>query len=371
MAVKWLHDQGGQDLRLLREKDPKLNRVIGLLLQHPLLRNLPPEIQQAFSDSVKKLGAVVGGVGMTITLYEALQKVRDFYLKPKAFLRKLVGDLVFDRLVSYGEIYVKNLLYVYLGALRIGSHSLIAKDSEPSLFYDAAMDCAKTLHWHVVAQLARHSKHRPVVVCRSGEGLSNRAAILQHQWIDWLEFLEFFMSHPFSRVEAESEQIQLAGNVIHVTRSDSHSVMSPDSLATIAAEYSGTHMQVEGGPEKLTWEVIADANFPTAGLGKRERMQRINDVLSNQPDAAVLTHDGVNFAFLGGVRIVIPYQRVDVIVQRVKDAQPLWWRSVVLDGWRKGKDRLGHEAFSIKFDEQVELVRAASRLRGQLEEAYQ
>jgi hypothetical protein len=130
-------------------------------------------------------------------------------------------------------------------------------------------------------------------------------------------------------------------------------------------------MQVEGGPEKLTWEVIADANFPTAGLGKRERMQRINDVLSNQPDAAVLTHDGVNFAFLGGVRIVIPYQRVDVIVQRVKDAQPLWWRSVVLDGWRKGKDRLGHEAFSIKFDEQVELVRAASRLRGQLEEAYQ
>ena len=53
--------------------------------------------------------------------------------------------------------------------------------------------------------------------------------------------------------------------------------------------------------------MISDANFPTASLSKNERMRRINDVLHNQPDAAVLTRDGVNYAFRGGVRIVIPY----------------------------------------------------------------
>ncbi|MEJ2691658.1 MAG: hypothetical protein P8166_01085 [Candidatus Thiodiazotropha sp.] len=352
MAVKWLHEQGGRDLRLLREKDPTLNRLIGL-------------------DSVKLLGAVVGGVGMGITLYGALKNVRKFFANPLVFLRAYVGDLIYDYLLRYGEVYIKNLLYVYMGALRIGSHSLIAKDSKPALFSDAALNCAEAVHWDIVTQLTRHSCQSPVIVCRSGEGLDNRAAILQHQWIDWLELMEFFLSHPFAHVETKSETIQLAGNMIHITRTDDHSVMSPDSLASIAAEYRDTHLQVEGGPKELTWEVIADANFPTAGLSKSERMRRINDVLRNQPDAAVLTRDGVNYAFRGGVRIVIPYQRVDVVTRRAKDVQLLWWRSVILDGWRKGKDHLGHEVVSVRFNEQLQLVEEADALRKELEGAYQ
>jgi hypothetical protein len=371
MAVKLLHEQGGRDLRLLRKSDPTLNRLVGLLLRHPLLRDRPPQVQQAFSDSVKNLGAVVGGVGTAITLYGVLKNVRDFFKNPLAYLSKYVGDLIYDYLVRYGEVYIKNLLYVHMGALRIGSHSLIAKDGEPSLFFDAAMNCAKAVHWYIITQLTRHSNHRPVLVCRSGEGVENRAAILQHEWIDWLELLEYFLSHPFSHVETQSETLQLAGNVLHITRTDNHSVMSPDSLASIAAEYSDTHLYVKGGPKELTWEVIADANFPTDGLSRHERMRRINDVLRNQPDAAVLTHDGVNYAFRGGVRIVIPYQRIDVATRRAKDVHLLWWKSVILEGWEKNKKRLGHEVYSVRFNEQVQLVKEADAIRGQLEGAYQ
>ena len=371
MAVKWLYDQGGHDLQLLRENDPTLNRLIGMLLLHPLLRDRPPQIKQAFTDTIKQLGAVVGGVRTAITLYSVIKQIRDFLKNPLAFLRSFVGDLIYEYLVRYGEVYIKNLLYVYMGALRIGSHSLIAKDSEPALFYKAAMNCAEAVHWHIVTQLTRHSRQSPVVVCRSGEGLDNRAAILQQQWIDWLELVEFFLSYPFSHVETEKETIQLASNVIHITRTDNHSVMSPDSLASIAAEYHGTHMYIPGGPKELTWEVIADANFPTAGLSKNERMRRINDVLRNQPDAAVLTRDGVNYAFRGGVRIVIPYQRVDVLTHHARDVQLLWWRSVILDGWRKGKEHLGHEVFSVRFNDQLQLVKEADALRTELEGAYQ
>lgn len=371
MAVKWLYDQGGHDLQLLRENDPTLNRLTGMLLLHPLLRDRPPEIKQAFTDTIKQLGAVVGGVRTAITLYSVIKKLRDFLKNPLAFLRSFVGDLIYDYLVRYGEVYIKNLLFVYMGALRIGSHSLIAKDSEPALFYKAAMNCAEAVHWHIVTQLTRHSSQSPVVVCRSGEGLDNRAAILQQQWIDWLELVEFFLSYPFSHVETEDETIQLAGNVIHITRTDNHSVMSPDSLASIADEYHSTHMKIPGGPKELTWDVIADANFPTAGLSKNERMRRINDVLRNQPDAAVLTRDGVNYAFRGGVRIVIPYQRIDVLTHHARDVQLLWWRSVILDGWRKGKEHLGHEVFSVRLNEQLQLVKEADALRTELEGAYQ
>jgi hypothetical protein len=146
--------------------------------------------------------------------------------------------------------------------------------------------------------------------------------------------------------------------------------MSPDSLASIAAEYQSTHIHIKGGPRELTWEVIADANFPTDGLGRQERMRRINDVLKYQPDKAVLTRDGVNYAFRGGVRIVIPYQRVDVATRRASDLQLLWWRSVILDGWKKSRDKLGHDPFSIKFEEQIKFVEEADKLRAKLEDAY-
>ncbi len=111
--------------------------------------------------------------------------------------------------------------------------------------------------------------------------------------------------------------------------------------------------------------------LPTGGLSRKERMRRINDVLRNQPDAAVLTRDGVNYAFRGGVRVVIPYQRIEVVTRRARDVQLLWWRSVIVDGWRKEKDRVGHETFSVPFKEQLQLVKEADTLRSELEGAYQ
>jgi hypothetical protein len=371
VAVKWLHEQGGSDLRLLRQSDPNLNRVITLMQGHPLLRGRPQQVKEAFADSVRKLGVLVGGARTAFTVFEALKTVRDFFLNPLGFLREFVGDTIYDRLVRYGEVYVKNLLYAYIGALRVGSHSLIAKDGDHALFYDAGMDCAKAVHWYIVTQFLRHSSHRTVFVCRSADGQESRAAMVQREWIDWLELLEYFLSYPFSTVQTQGETMQVPGNITHVTRTDPHSIMSPDSLATLAAEYRSNYLPVRGGPSELTWEMIADANFPTAGLSTRERQRRINDVLRNQPDHAALTRDNVNYAFRGGVRLVIPCQRVSVVRRRARIVRLLWWHSVIVDGWREGRDDLGHQVYSVSFEEQLRLVEEADELRSQLERAYQ
>jgi hypothetical protein len=84
-----------------------------------------------------------------------------------------------------------------------------------------------------------------------------------------------------------------------------------------------------------------------------------------------LTRDNVNYAFRGGVRLVIPCQRVSVVRRRARIVRLLWWHSVIVDGWREGRDDLGHQVYSVSFEEQLRLVEEADELRSQLERAYQ
>jgi hypothetical protein len=382
LAVKALREKGGHSLRLVEGKEDRLNRVAHLLTEHDLLKDQPPEIRAAFVEAVKALGGVVGVGMMAVSLYKVMKDVATFIENPLAWLEKYVSGQVKKLLLEFGEVYLKNLVLNYIGANRIGCHSLIAKDGGPELLHKASTDCAKAVHWYVVNTLIRHAREQIVQVSRSDEGFDVRNSIYRWEWIEWLELLEAFLCHPLAETKVVIKEHSISVSKLHTTAPHPGSIMSSDSLASLAQKYAPTFMPVPRGPLAMTWEVIADANFPTAGMSTKQRMNQINKVLRHQPANALPVSDGVNYAFRPGVQLVIPYQRALAPEFQGENTKNNWWYPVIVDSWKVVKDWYAngrytsnapahiHRWIPVQQKEQIELVQEANSLRERLAKEY-
>jgi hypothetical protein len=298
------------------------------------LKNFSPAAKRSFLDAMRGFGRLKGYYGLGKSVFDALKDVGGFILNPVRWLSKYVKGVGLELL----EVYLKAKIADYIGAKRFGCHSLIAKDSGPAVFNEAAMECAKAVHWYVVHALTRHSRERVLAVARGGDAHENRNKISAWEWIDWLELLEYFLAHPLAETGDKGSTRFLSATTWHLTRgpsermkSNSQSIqrhMSRDSLESLAREYAPTFQAVEGGPQELTWEVIADANYPTIGMSRADRRRQVNRVLRH--NGGVLAHDGINYAYPPNHLVTIPYQRVPVTVTSGATLTRRWWHDVIV-----------------------------------------
>lgn len=382
MAVKLLRDKGGAKLKLAEGKEERLNQVAREIAKIAFPK-APPWVQDDFVTAVKSLGRAVGVGLLGYSLYGVLKEIGTFFTDPVKWFGKFLPDYVRELLEKYGAVYLRRFVAHLWGADRVGCHSLIAKDTGPELFHKGAMDCAKAVHWYVVHAMVRHASEKTVAVARGDLNLKTVNNLFQWEWIDWLELLEYFLAHPYAAAGVTVASRIVPTSIIHITRKDPHSVMSPDSLASLAKEYSKNFVAVPGGPTHLTWEVIADANFPTEGMPTERRKNQINAVFRHQRTTGVLLQDHVNYAFRPGLALVIPYQGTKMPVVEVPEGVRLWWYPVIVDDWKKitevyeeGKPspkagKVGHQWLPVPHKEVLQLVDEGEQLRKKLEQAYE
>ena len=388
VIAKALQEKGERDLSLIGGDNKTLNVAIQIALELPLMKALPADVKASFEKTVRGLGQAVGAVSLGITLYGALKDIALLVTNPLAWVQKYVPDFVWKHLKDYGHVYVRRLIENYLGAQRIGCHSLIAKDTGPELLHDAATSCAKAVHWYVMYQMGRHGRDaiKAAQVARGGDGRKEKNPIVLSQGLDWLELLESYLGHPFATVAVTSTKFQVSTSILHVTAPGGGG-MSSDSLGSLGMKY-GPKAKLPGPVWKrmkeqglLYWEVIADENFPTLGMSRPERQKTINRVLENQ-GTGVKVSDGVNLAFKPGLLLTIPYQPADLPAITVPAGKRMWWQPVILKGWdviqkwyaedRKldgAPDRL-HVRIPIPWSEQRTFVDDVAKYRKSLEDAY-
>lgn len=117
----------------------------------------------------------------------------------------MIGKDIVDEFVDQVRAYLLQAFDQKVGSLRIGCHSLIAKDTGTELFYVAGMACAESVHWYIVNTLARHGRGRQLEVCRGSKDSDDKTCtvpVFCSQSIDWLELSECFRSNPLSRIHA-------------------------------------------------------------------------------------------------------------------------------------------------------------------------
>lgn len=325
LAVKLLRERGGMGLETL-EGQSRINKVVDYMVTHPL-EDLPQPVKDSFADCVKLLGAAAVGV----SIYWSLKSIHELLTAPLTWLTRYVPTSVIRalRLLDLVEPYLKSLILDCIGAKRIGCHSLIAKDSGPEMLSKASTECARAVHWYVVKTMTRHHRRPRVDAAKSSAHDKNRNHVYLVEPIDWLELCEYFLCHPFATIVSQEVTREVSATIVHVTGGKLKSGMSSDSLASLAEQYRPTFMPVPGGPHELTWETIADANFPTHNMSHQRRMQTVNRVLRAQ-GTGLLVSDGVNLAFKPGLRIKIPYQKTRIKVLEPSGTSKLWWYPVIV-----------------------------------------
>jgi hypothetical protein len=155
-------------------------------------------------DTVKKVNETFKNIGIgyklireIINLCETIYKLVDtiwslFDPKKKA---KAIWAIIKEGIKPLGHILLAELrgaLLHFLGANRIGCHSLMNKDTKRQLLFEAAMNCAKSMHCEVITHLLRHHNGPESIRTTAGSGNIKNNII----YYDWLELFEYFMKHP-------------------------------------------------------------------------------------------------------------------------------------------------------------------------------
>lgn len=386
LAAKLVREKMGKNLKLMEGSYPPVNVVVQLILDGPLAKQ-PQKVKDNFKTAAELFSRAAGAGMAGYTLYKAVKQIAAFFADPLAWLGKILPEKAYAYLKKYGEVYLKNTVWELVGSQRIGCHSLIAKDSGRELFFEGGMECARAAHWYVIHTLLRHSRTRPVAVARATKGGSANA-IFTRSWVDWMDLLEYWLDHPFAKMKVEKRTTRVFSGPIRIkTRRDPSSVMSPDSLESLAREYGGKTFdrKAPGAPEKLTWETIADANFPVVGLFGQEKARRINNIL-RQDNKGILVSDQVNYAFRPDLPLTIPFQKFEVQWVTIEEIERKWWYAVLTDknnhyktvaawfdenGIRSAKaPSYAYYPKYLKREEHQQLVESAGKLRAELVEEY-
>lgn len=374
-VAKFLREQVKDDLeswQRLQSGDERLTKALSALENHPKFRGHGKAFEM-FKDAANIFGRANAGRN----LWKSLKQVREILAGPAQWLRSLVPNLLRDEVKEYLEVYAKRWAGIFLGSQRIGCHTLIAKDTGPEVLHQAAMNCAKVVHEYVIGTLVRHAGHEPSSdVCRWPDGAVDQNVIPEAEEIDWLELLESFLTNPTSDLTRKPGTLVASGNLIHTTRKDPQSQMSPDTLRSLAKEYAPTFLPVPGHVQTFSWEVIADANFGTGMYPipdpQKNREQRVNKILK-QDGTGIVVGDGVNHAFRAGRQVIIPYQETTVsnqLYEPPKSVKDLWWYQAITKGPEHGLRAIKHVPVPLRNSVHLERVEEADKRREQLEKEY-
>lgn len=139
---------------------------------------------------------------------EVLTKDLPLFLLKRG-LRYLGKELLAD---EYYDLHA--LLFDSLGGNRIGSHSLMAKDSPGEPLYDEMFLCAKTVHWYIVDALCRWSNQEWYSRAKLDDGA---------KWIDWDDLVFYFLRNPHKTPAvniAQAYRLEFASSYLYQTTSE-------------------------------------------------------------------------------------------------------------------------------------------------------
>jgi hypothetical protein len=354
-----LRDRYEPDLNKLRR--PGVSRKVAeqVAREVPLLSGAPGEVQEAFFDVIVE-GSRAHKIGrLSLTIYQTINEIAEFIKNPLGWLTDWLPEYLKDRLKDALKFYVKERVYDWVGANRIGCHSLLAKDHGREPFYDKQKECATAVHWYIVNTLL----HRPAE--KSGV------------YVDWLELLEYFLRNPLQPKSGSYREVRANVPVTLV-----HAVTHGEQLKAKDPRYSleDLYRWSALNPRRFTWRTIADANFGTKDLPLKEAQDLINQILRDRSWGVPVT--APNYAFKAGLPIRIPQQRMPAIFRVSISDDPTWFREVLQKNWTvfKGYEDpetqtsqqplKHHTPVMISGDQLALLIRRGEKLRREAREVY-
>lgn len=352
-----LKDKFEPDVNALRR--PGLSRAVAeqVAREVPFLQASPPEIQEAFFDVIVE-GTRAYKVGrLTLTVYDTVNEIAEFIRSPLGWLAEWLPAKIKEQVVNALKFYAKERVYDWLGAGRIGCHSLLAKDHGLEPFYKQQKECATAVHYYIVKTLLRWRENQ--------------------EYVDWLELLEYFLRNPLPPRSGSYRKIVVPVPVTLVhTVTFGEQLKADDPRRSLADKYRPTAMN----PQTFTWRDIADANFGTRGLPLREAQDLINRILRDNAWGVPVASP--NYAFKEGLRVLIPRQKSLAIFFLPATDDPTWYEAVLDKGWTvfKGYEDPEsqtsvpplehHRPVAISRDELVRLIQRGRQLRREARQAY-
>jgi hypothetical protein len=314
-VAKKLKSKFGKKVNAIRRPGVTRELADQLANEAPLFQQAPPEIRHALLVVLIE-GSRAYTIGKsTYSIYQILRDVRQFIANPFAWLLEFLPEKIAERAKKALVFYAKDRVYEWLGAGRIGCHSLLAKDHGQEPFYEHQKNCAIAVHWYIVTKLLRWATATS----------SQEAA-----YIDWLELLEFFLRNPLPPTESSREvRGFVRGTIVHVVERDEQ-LRARNPKYSLEARFRRTAFE----PARFTWRTIADANFATASLSERDAQRVVNHTLRDNAWGYPVT--GPNYAFKAGLPLLIPDQKIPAIFRlpAAEDAPPWFTELLEKKDWK-------------------------------------
>jgi hypothetical protein len=191
----------GEDIETLKKAQTQGAVIESLLSQTNFAKHIPSEIIARLRNVVLLLHKVIAVKNLTMTVYHAL----DFFIKlftvPLELFRETLKGATFDFLKE-SSLYVAKEVLLYDVLLagkhdRIGSHSLLAKDTGNEWLYKYQRACATAAHYMIVDQFC--------VYFRAVNSEEPGSAV------DWQRFLDQLCVNPLWARHGVSFELTLAG----------------------------------------------------------------------------------------------------------------------------------------------------------------
>jgi hypothetical protein len=357
--AKSLKDKFESDINKLRRPGVSQKVAEQVASETTYLNGAPREVQDAFFNVIVEGSRVYEFWKLTFTIYETVQDIAEFIKNPLGWLGKWLPKEIKKIFINALKFYARERFYDWIGAGRIGCHSLMAKDHGREPFYKQQKECATAVHWYIVKTLLRWKEKE------------------DSSFIDWLELLEYFLRNPLPPKEGSFRVIRrpVPVTVVHTVRYKEQ-LKADDLRYSLEDLYRPTAID----PKRFNWRMIADANFNTSGLPLKRAQNAINHILRENAWGVPVTPP--NYAFKPGLRILIPNQKAIAIFLVPASDETNWFKEVLEKGWKvfrgiedpESQTSQGpldhHKPIAISLDELRKIILRGQKLRREAREAY-
>jgi hypothetical protein len=363
-----------------------------------LLKTFPAEIQLDVAKIIVILCTnKISESRFYFNIYQLIKAIVEFSEDPLGFMLEPLKSFTFNTKFVVEVIYhlllkdtfdkarynLKEGFNEMVGAYRIGSHSLLAKDYENEPLYAQMFNCARTLHWYIVDTMCRWSDAKWI-----------KSASEDTTWIDWKELLGYFLRHPAAYREEQVKSYYQAEVPAH-----DHYVVT-NSGETFKSIYDRFCRESAQGYRVYSYESLLEANLkhvdvtqllakdPVAGTPLDQG--KIRDIVIENGVGTPIQNG--SYELVQGLFVVIPFRypaklaRIDkgVWYRDVMDLTAEQWVNFV-ESYRREKSQESFPVYQYhkwryfegisstwRAEQQRDrFIKETARLRKRLEEAYQ
>jgi hypothetical protein len=361
-----------------------------------LLNQYPAEILRDVARIIVVCTSRISETRLYYNIYQLIKTLEEFFEDPLAFLLEPLTSITFNTKFVAEVIHLllkdtfdkarsdlKEGFNEMVGAYRIGSHSLLAKDYEYEPLYVQMFNCARTLHWYIVDSMCRWSDAKWIQ--SAGEDTT---------WIDWGELLGYFLRHPAAYRKGQVKSYYRTDAVAY----DHYIVMGwGETFKTIYDKFIRESTQ---GYRAYSYERLLEANLKHVD---------VTQLLANDPVAGtpldqgkirnIIIENGIgiptqrgSYELVRGLFVVVPFAYV---ARREKITTGVWYRDVMdltneqwsdfIESYRREKSQESFPAYQYHkwhyfegissnrkaVQQRDRFITIAAKLRKQLEAAYQ